>query len=254
MPARCPHASRGWRPGGGGGASTQAVRNRLRQEITCHRFLFPLRKSDAARIPCRRREIAMTLLILGLALFLGAHLFTTLREPRAAAIARLGEGGYKAVYSVVSVIGLVLIAYGFGVYRTSGWINVWNPPVWTRHLALLVNLPVFILLAVGRRPSWLKAVTKHPMLLAVKLWATAHLLANGDLGSMLLFGGFLAWAVMARISAKRRPEEIASLAALGRPAFGRRDIVAIVAGLGLYVATVLWLHPLLIGVPVIGRS
>ena len=196
----------------------------------------------------------MTLLILGLVLFLGAHLFTTLRAPRAAAIVRLGEGGYKAAYSVISVIGLVLIAYGFGVYRAGGWINVWNPPVWTRHLALLITLPVFILLAVGKRPSWLKAVTKHPMLLAVKLWATAHLLANGDLGSMLLFGGFLAWAVMARISAKRRPEEIANLAAMGRPVFGARDIIAIVAGLALYVATVLWLHPLLIGVPVLPRS
>jgi uncharacterized membrane protein len=196
----------------------------------------------------------MTLLILGLALFLGAHLFTILRQPRAAAIGRLGEGGYKAAYSVVSVIGLVLIAYGFGVYRAGGWISVWNPPVWTRHLALLVNLPVFILLAVGRRPGWLKSVTKHPMLLAVKLWATAHLLANGDLGSMLLFGGFLAWAVLARISAKRRPEEIAALAAVARPAFGRRDVIAIVAGLALYVAMALWLHPLLIGVPVIGRS
>lgn len=196
----------------------------------------------------------MTLLILGLVLFLGAHIFTTLRAPRAAAIARLGEGGYKGAYSVVALIGLVLIAYGFGVYRAGGWINVWNPPVWTRHFALLVNLPVFILLAVGKRPSWLLALTKHPMLLAVKLWASAHLLANGDLGSMLLFGGFLAWAVLARISAKRRPEEIARLAAIGRPAFGRRDIIAIVAGLAVYAATVLWLHPLLIGVPVIMRS
>jgi uncharacterized membrane protein len=196
----------------------------------------------------------MTLLILGLALFLGAHLFTTMREPRAAAVARLGEGGYKGLYSAISVIGLVLIAYGFGAYRAGGWINVWNPPVWTRHLALLINLPVFILLAVGRRPSWLKSVTKHPMLLAVKLWASAHLLANGDLGSILLFGGFLAWAVMARISAKRRPEEIAALAAIGRPAFGRRDVIAIVAGLAFYVAMALWLHPLLIGVPVITRS
>ena len=196
----------------------------------------------------------MTLLILGLVLFLGAHVFTILREPRAAAIARLGEGGYKGVYSVVALIGLVLIVYGFGVYRAGGMINVWNPPVWTRHLALLVNLPVFVLLAVGRRSSWLLSVTKHPMLLAVKLWASAHLLANGDLGGMLLFGGFLVWAVLARISAKRRPEEIGRLAAIGRPGFGRRDIVAIVAGLAVYLLVVFWLHPLLIGVPVINRA
>jgi uncharacterized membrane protein len=196
----------------------------------------------------------MTLLILGLVLFLGVHAFTMARETRTAAIGRLGEGGYKAAYSVIALIGLVLIAYGYGVYRATGWIEVWSPPAWTRHLALLVNLPVFILLAVGRRPSWLKAVTKHPMLLAVKIWAAAHLLANGDLGGMLLFGGFLAWAVMARISAKSRPEEIAGLAAIGRPAFGRRDIVAIVAGLAVYVVMALWLHPLLIGVPVITRG
>jgi uncharacterized membrane protein len=224
------------------------------QEITCNRLRFPLMKNATARIPPCRGEIAMTLLTLGLVLFLGAHLFTTLREPRAAAIARFGEAGYKAAYSVISVIGLVLIAYGFGVYRSDGWITIWNPPVWTRHFALLITLPVFILLAVGKRPSWLKAVTRHPMLLAVKLWATAHLFANGDLGSMLLFGGFLAWAVMARISAKRRPDETASLAAMGRPAFGRRDIIVIVVGLAAYVAMVLWLHPLLIGVPVITRS
>lgn len=92
------------------------------------------------------------------------------------------------------------------------------------------------------------------MLLAVKIWATAHLLANGDLGSMLLFGGFLAWAVMARISTKRRPEEIARSAAMGNVAFGRGDVIAIVAGLALYVVFALWLHPLLIGVPVITRG
>ncbi len=92
------------------------------------------------------------------------------------------------------------------------------------------------------------------MLLAVKIWATAHLLANGDLGSLLLFGGFLAWAVMARISVKRRPEEIARAAAMANVAFGRRDVIAIVAGLVLYVVFALWLHPLLIGVPVMTRG
>ena len=126
-----------------------------------------------------------------------------------------------------------------------------------RHKGAMLGLAViaiFILLAVGRRPSWLLSRVKHPMLLAVKIWATAHLLANGDLGSMLLFGGFLAWAVMARISVKRRPEEIARLAAMGPVAFGRRDVIASVAGLVLYVVFALWLHPLLIGVPVITRG
>lgn len=196
----------------------------------------------------------MLLLILGLVLFLGMHAVTMKRDLRARLIERLGAGGYKGLYSAVSIIGFVLLIYGYGLQRAAGYTVVWEPPVWTRHLALLLNLPIFILLAVGKRPSWLLSRVKHPMLLAVKIWATAHLLANGDLGSMLLFGGFLAWAVMARISTKRRPEEIARSVAMANVAFGRRDVIAIVAGLALYVVFALWLHPLLIGVPVITRG
>ncbi len=196
----------------------------------------------------------MLLLILGLVLFLGMHAVTMKRDLRARLIERLGAGGYKGLYSAVSILGFVLLIYGYGLQRAAGYTVVWEPPVWTRHLALLLNLPIFILLGVGKRPSWLLSRVKHPMLLAVKIWATAHLLANGDLGSMLLFGGFLAWAVMARISTKRRPEEIARSAAMANVAFGRRDIIAIVAGLALYVVFALWLHPLLIGVPVITRG
>ena len=196
----------------------------------------------------------MLMMILGLALFLGMHAVTMARGFRARLIGRLGEGGFRGLYTVVSVIGFVLLIYGYGQQRAAGYIVIWDPPVWTRHLALLLNLPIFVLLAVGRRPSWILSVVKHPMLLAVKIWATAHLIANGDLGSMLLFGSFLAWAVMARISIKRRPEEIARTAAIGTVAFGRRDVTAIVAGLALYVAFALWLHPLLIGVPVLTRA
>lgn len=196
----------------------------------------------------------MLLLILGLVLFLGMHAVTMKRDLRARLIERFGAGGYKGLYSAVSILGFVLLIYGYGLQRAAGYTVVWEPPVWTRHLALLLNLPIFILLGVGKRPSWLLSRVKHPMLLAVKIWATAHLLANGDLGSMLLFGGFLAWAVMARISTKRRPEEIARSAAMANVAFGRRDVIAIVAGLALYVVFALWLHPLLIGVPVITRG
>ncbi|WP_439494106.1 NnrU family protein [Bosea sp. (in: a-proteobacteria)] len=195
----------------------------------------------------------MLLLILGLVLFLGMHAVTMKRDLRAQLIERFGAGGYRGLYSAVSIIGFLLLIYGYGLQRAGGYTVVWEPPVWTRHLALLLNLPIFILLAIGRRPSWLLSRVKHPMLLAVKIWATAHLLANGDLGSLLLFGGFLAWAVMARISVKRRPEEIARAAAMTNVAFGRRDIIAIVAGLVLYVVFALWLHPLLIGVSVTGR-
>ena len=196
----------------------------------------------------------MLLLILGLVLFLGMHAVTMKRDLRARLIERFGAGGYKGLYSAVSILGFVLLIYGYGLQRAAGYTVVWEPPVWTRHLALLLNLPIFILLAIGKRPSWLLSRVKHPMLLAVKIWATAHLLANGDLGSMLLFGGFLAWAVMARISTKRRPEEIARSAAMANVAFGRRDVIAIVAGLALYVVFAFWLHPLLIGVPVITRG
>jgi uncharacterized membrane protein len=196
----------------------------------------------------------MLVLILGLVLFLGMHAVTMMRDWRARLIERFGAGGYRGLYSAVSILGFLLLIYGYGLQRAAGYTVVWEPPVWTRHLALLLNLPIFILLAVGRRPSWLLARVKHPMLLAVKIWATAHLLANGDLGSILLFGGFLAWAVMARISVKRRPEEIARAAAMANVAFGRRDVIAIVAGLVLYVVFALWLHPLLIGVPVMTRG
>ncbi len=196
----------------------------------------------------------MVLLVVGLVLFLGGHAVSMKRDLRASLIARLGDGGYKALYSVVSLLGFVLIVYGFGAYRAGGYIPVWEPPAFTRHIAALLNLPIFILIASLYLPGKIKAAAKHPMLLAVKIWATAHLIANGDLGSILLFGSFLAWAVMARISAKRRPEAVAAqLAAAGQAGFGRNDVLAIVIGLAAYVAFAFWLHPLLIGVSVTGR-
>lgn len=196
----------------------------------------------------------MKLLVLGLVLFLGGHAVSMKRDLRASLIARFGDGGYKALYSIVSLLGFVLIVYGFGSYRASGYIPVWEPPAFTRHIAALLNLPIFILLASVYLPGRIKAMAKHPMLLAVKIWATAHLISNGDLGSMLLFGSFLAWAVMARIAAKRRPDALAWLAALGgRPRFGRNDYLAVATGIVAYVVFALWLHPLLIGVSVTGR-
>jgi uncharacterized membrane protein len=190
----------------------------------------------------------MATLILGLLIFLGGHLVTTRRGLRAAAIARLGETGYKAVYSLVALIGLVLIVVGYGAAREAGPPVLWDPPAGLRHLALLINLPVFVLLVAAYLPGRIKAATKHPMLLAVKIWALAHLLANGDLASILLFGAFLAWAVVARISAKRR-ETAAGVPDRSGPL--RNDVLALLVGLALYAAMVLWGHPYLIGVPVI---
>ena len=150
----------------------------------------------------------MLLLILGLAIFLGTHLFTAARAPRAALVGRIGEGPYKGLYSLVSLLGIVLVAYGFGRYRAEGWVDVWYPPVWTRHLALLLVWAAFVCVTAAYLPGRIKRALKHPMLAGVKIWALAHLLANGDLGSILLFGSILAWAVIARITLKRRQDEV----------------------------------------------
>jgi uncharacterized membrane protein len=187
----------------------------------------------------------MILLVLGLVLFLGTHAFTMARGPREAAIAMFGEAAYKIGYTLKSLIGLGLIIYGFGVYRASGMTPVWNPPFWLGHVTLLLTLPMFVFLLASQSKGVIHATVKHPMLLAVKIWAFSHLLANGDLGSILLFGGFLAWAVMARISLKRR----AGVVDPPRPAsFTQRDWIALGGGLLLWFVFARWLHPWLIGV------
>jgi uncharacterized membrane protein len=195
----------------------------------------------------------MTILILGLVVFVGAHSFTMAREPRARAIARLGEGPYKGLYSLVSLIGLILIVWGFGEYRAAGYTQVWNPPVWTRHLAVLLIWPAFVAFAAAYLPGRIRRALKHPMLAGLKIWALAHLLANGDLGSMLLFGALLAWAVAARISTKRRDEVLDHGGPAAAPAGWRNDLLALAIGTALYLAFLLWLHPLLIGVPALPR-
>lgn len=193
----------------------------------------------------------MLILILGLVVFLGAHVFTTAREPRAALVGRMGEGGYKAAYSLVSLLGIALIAYGFGRYRATGWVDVWYPPVWTRHLSLVLVLVAFIAMAAAYLPGRIKAALKHPMLVAVKVWALSHLLANGDLGSIVLFGSFLAWAVYARIRVKRRDEVVDHAGPAAAPASPRNDVLAILIGAIAWYVFAKWLHPLLIGVAVL---
>ncbi len=193
----------------------------------------------------------MTLLILGLALFLGTHAFTMARGSRAAAVARLGEGPYKGLYSLLSLAGIVLISVGYGQYRADGYVPVWEPPVWTRHLALLLVWFAFVAFAAAYLPGRIKTRLKHPMLAGVKIWALAHLLANGDLGSILLFGSFLAWAVAARISAKRRDEVVPHGGPATPPSGWRNDILALAVGTAAYLAFAFWLHPWLIGVAVV---
>jgi uncharacterized membrane protein len=193
----------------------------------------------------------MTMLIAGLVLFLGTHFLTTQRSLRASLRERWGENRYKLAYTALSLAGFALIIVGYGDYRADGYVAVWTPPRGLTHVALLLMMPVFVLLAAAYLPGWIKRTVRHPMLAAVKFWALAHLLTNGDLGSMLLFGSFLAWAVFARISLKQR-EAIEGAPDFAAMRFGRGDSVAVVGGLGAYLVFALALHPILIGVAVVG--
>src|SRR3954452_8688544 len=188
-------------------------------------------------------------MILGLALFFAAHVFTTQREARAQAIARLGEGTYKILYSVASLAGLALIIWGFARYRATGWIDVWYPPKAFRHITLALMLPAVIMVVASYIRGRIYTVLKHPMLAGVKLWAVAHLLANGDLGSIILFGSFLGWAVFDRISLKRRTDSGAPPIPVGGVS---NDLIAIAIGFVAYLALAFAFHPVVIGVPVVG--
>jgi uncharacterized membrane protein len=193
----------------------------------------------------------VTLLVLGLVVFLGTHAFSMARQPRAAVIGKTGEGPYRGLYSLLSLAGIVLISIGYGQYRQAGYVPVWDPPVWTRHMALLLVWFAFVFVAAAYLPGRIKRTLKHPMLAGVKVWALAHLLANGDLGSIILFGAILVWAVAARISVKRRDEAVPHGAPPEPPSGLRNDALAVAVGTVAYLAFVVWLHPFLIGVPVL---
>ena len=194
--------------------------------------------------------MGLGVMIIGLAVFFTAHTFTTMRTQRAALVARLGERTYKGVYSLVSLIGIVLIAYGFANYRAAGMIEVWDPPRWLRHVNNVLLWPAFVCVAAAYIPGDIKRVLKHPMLVGIKLWAFGHLLANGDLGSIILFGSFLAWAVYDRTTLKRRADPGAPVLGLG----GRDcDTLAVIVGTLLYIAIGFWFHPYVLGVPAFAR-
>jgi uncharacterized membrane protein len=161
----------------------------------------------------------------------------------------MGEGGYKIFYALVSLAGLALIAWGFAEYRATGWIDVWNPPKAFKHITVALMLPAVILVVASYIRGRIYTTLKHPMLTGIKLWAAAHLLANGDLGSIILFGSFLAWAVFDRISLKRRPDAGAPPIPVGGPG---NDLIAIVVGAVAYLALAFAFHPVVIGVPVVG--
>jgi uncharacterized membrane protein len=194
--------------------------------------------------------MGLAILILGLVLFIGTHLVTTQRDTRAALIARVGEGPYKGLYSAASIIGVVLIGWGFGIYRATGWIDVWYPPNWTRHLAALLVLIASICVVAAYSPGRIKVTLKHPMLVGVKLWAFAHLMSNGDLGSIILFGSILGWAVVDRISLKRRTDPGGPPIPVGGIA---KDVVAVIGGTALFLVLGFLFHPYVVGVPAFGR-
>ena len=193
--------------------------------------------------------MGLAVLVLGLALFLGAHVFVTLRTPRAALIKDIGEGRYKGLMALVSLAGLVLIGYGFGQYRATGWIDVWSPPGWTYYITQILMWPasIFVVAAYSRGNIW--RALKHPMLVGVKTWAAAHLISNGDLGSIVLFGSFLAWAVYDRITLKHRSDPGAPAIPVGGH---RNDTIALVVGTVLFLALGFIFHPLVVGVAVFG--
>lgn len=190
----------------------------------------------------------MLVLVLGLVLFLGSHLLPAVPKVHDRLVGRLGPNGYRIAFSIVSGIGLVLVIWGYGLARAEGPAVLYDPPTWMRHVTMLLMLPVFVLALAAYLPGRISALVRHPLITAVKLWAFAHLLANGDVASVVLFASFLAWGVIDRISLKRRE-------AVGRVSLpqgrARNDFIAIGAGLLLYAAFVAKLHAWLIGVPVV---
>lgn len=188
----------------------------------------------------------MTLLVVGLLIFLGVHSTRIFADDwRGRTLAKMGEKRWKAIYSIASIIGFVLIVWGYGEARQVP-VVLYAPPVWTRHLAALLTIPAFILLAAtyvsGNR---IKSAVGHPMVAGVKIWAFAHLLANGTLADVLLFGSFLAWAVLSYAAARRR-DRVAGRTYPAGPM--SRTVITIVIGVVAWALFAFWLHGPLIGV------
>ena len=188
----------------------------------------------------------MTWLIAGLIVFLGVHSVRIVGDDwRTAQIARRGPKAWKGIYTVLSLIAFALIVYGYGLARQAP-VVVYAPPTWLRHLGAVLTLPAFILVTAAYVPGTrIKRAVGHPMVLGVKVWAVAHLLANGTLADLVLFGSFLVWAVFNYAAAKRRDRAAGTVYAAGPVS---RDAKAVVIGLIAWAVFAFWLHGLLIGV------
>ena len=192
----------------------------------------------------------MTLLMLGLVLFLGVHSTRIVADGwRSATIARVGEKPWKGIYSLLSIAGFALLVVGYGAARQSP-VVLYAPPAWTRHLAALLTIPAFVLLVAAYVPgNAIKRAVGHPMMAGVKVWALAHLLANGTLADVLLFGTFLSWAVLGFIAARRRDRASGTTYPAGP---GSRTAIAVVIGLVAWAVFAFALHRPLIGVAPFG--
>lgn len=190
----------------------------------------------------------MGMLILGLVLFIGMHMVRIVAPGlRDTGIAKLGNPGWKILYAVVSFAGIYLMAKGYGAYRAEGPAILYNPPLWLGGVTMLLMVFSFIFIVAGNLPmtGHIKAKLKHPMLIGIKTWAIAHLLINGDVASVVLFGAMLAWAVVSVIAIKKRAIEPPVATS------GMADILSVVIGLALWAAFGMWLHTSLIGVAAI---
>ena len=188
----------------------------------------------------------MLVLILGLVIFLGSHSVRIADGGfRRRMIARLGEGPWKGLYSAVSLVGLILIVWGYGLSRIDP-VVLWNPPIWTKHIAVLLMLPALVLFAAFLVPAGrIKARLGHPMILSVKVWALAHLLANGTLADLIIFGSLLVWAIADFAASRRRDRAAGTVRIAGPP---RNDALAAGVGVLIWAAFIWRVHEWLIGV------
>ena len=193
----------------------------------------------------------MTLLILGLVIFLGVHSVRIVADGwRSRVLAQRGQGVWKGVYALVSLAGFALIVWGYGAARQQP-VVLWPSPTWTRHLAALLTLPAFVMLVAAYVPgNAIKAKLKHPMVLAVKLWAFAHLLANNTLADLLLFGSFLLWALADFRSARQRDRANGTVYAPGR---ALPTVIVVAVGVLAWIGFAMWAHLAWIGVRPFGR-
>ena len=194
----------------------------------------------------------MTLMILGLVMFIGAHSVRIVADDwRTATIARIGEKKWKLFYTIASLAGIVLIVIGYGMARSAGSPELYAPPTWTRHLAILLVAIAFIFLAAGGKAApanRIRAAVGHPQVVGVKVWSVAHLLANGRVVDLVLFGAFLAWAIALYAASRRRDR---AQGVTRDPGTMKSTVIITVGGLVVFAIFAVWLHPWLIGVRVV---